>query len=618
MSGYRICPQCGAKHFGAGSLCPDCERTNAVMKAEREEQIKREADAERRHKEEMEQARELAKLNRTENCLNCGTPVSVGRGSGLFHPGFKFPGFERFEILAAVRSGKVTKTEFIQFEKRKATASVAFAPDSAVWASLEPLLSDYDRDCGESADSQSPIGPYCSQKCFDEAKATDPRFAKADEDRARISEKWEKISAMPEWQALVASFKDAKTRLDAKAKTAKKLLQQQLSRDAKTRRRKEFKLGLLRFGIAAAGVVGLLLWVFWIQPAKRAAERNRIFADSARREQHERETEECAAFLKNLGQKPNQDSAAHVKCPSGGEIEFSVRGNTEAVHTWDPDLPVLYAMKCTLHGTEFGTDNNLSDVDDDRRYAFRLGECMKSDGGNTKVGAAFHSIFSPAEITKFASVHAVSDPDGKTLSVDPYSSVATAKARLSFDDAAYEAWAERLSATLEPFAVETDKTRLVASQDDDWGVSGQTPRKLVSTKKFDRGHAFYIVRDAKKLKADVLLFDDGTWKDLHAAIKFNLKGDGEFRWTVEGGVPLSNGKNKVAEAYVYGLLTENVILPRFASHQTGGLLLDNSAKTADVEFKWSGVKRDNASAKPVFLLNLLPSMSYVRKPSKIR
>lgn len=607
------CCRCGGYFYGDDSVCPACRRNEAAEEAARkrhEEQLAAQEETQALIEEQMERAR-------TENCLLCGTAVHTGEGSGFYHPECLFPNYGRVAIQAA-RAGKLSKSvslkNSIRFN-RPEPCSVDFVPDPAVWSVLKPLLDDYERDCSENSGSQDRIGPYCSQKCFDEAKATDPRFAKVDEDRARIAAKWERISSMPEWASFLESYEAARARLDAHGKQMEESMRARDRRMSEESRKKNAGKNFLVFSAIAVAA----FWFLWLKPHRESRrERAEVQARLERETRLEQEKKDCSEYLRSLGRKANPASAGGVKCPAGGELEISVRGNTKAAHAWDPDLPVLYAIRCPLHETEFGTDNNLADFDEVGKYAFRLSENMESDGGKTKAGAAFHSLFSPAEIAKFASVKAVRGPDGKTLSVDPYASVATAKARLSFDETAYEAWAARLSAALEPFAVETDKTRLVASQDDGRGGSRQSPRRLVSTKRFDRGHAFYIVRDAKKLKADVLLFDDDTWKGLRAAIGFNLRGEGEFRWTVEGGVPLSDGKKAVAEAFVCGLLAENVVLPRFASHQNGGLLLESSAPTADVEFKWNGVKRDDASAKPVFRLNLLPSLSYVRKPSKIR
>ena len=211
------CCRCGAYFYGDGTVCPACLRNEAAEQAAQkrhDEQIAAQEETQALIEEQMERMR-------TENCLRCGTPVHTGEGSGLYYPRMDFPGDERHAILAAVRAGKLTRTfKPYRHEKDTLTSSVPFAPGPGVMEALSPLLADYDEDVSANIGSSCAVGPYCSKPCFDEALATDPRFAKAEEDRARIAAKWERISSMPEWAALVASYKDAEARLEKAVKAA--------------------------------------------------------------------------------------------------------------------------------------------------------------------------------------------------------------------------------------------------------------------------------------------------------------------------------------------------------------------------------------------------------------
>ena len=502
------CYKCGAVFDGPGNECPACRRNQEMDQA-----------AQQRHREAMAAQEETQALieeqmerARTENCLLCGTPVHTGEGSGFYHPECYFTN-TGWDAVRAARAGKLSKSVVLRntvHVKGPVPCSVDFVPDAAVWAALKPLLDDYERDCSESSASQYSIGPYCSQKCFDEAKATDPRFAKADEDRARIKEKWERLSSMPEWSAFLESFEAAKARLDALGKKTEEGMRARERRISEESRKKNAKKNLLVFAAIAIAAV----WFLWLRPHRDERKAEAKLEEMARQQELERaETEEKSACLSNqfklqntlqpgLGGKPEKplSEAPAGICPGGGTLTLELVPETWTGHLWNPQIPVLYRISCSKHGSA------------SRPTPESIGEMVeyaktKTPSVDAKKTETLSRLFDKDRIRGVLAAKTVADASsGKKLDVDPYSKSASATVKVSVDKAAYDAWTKKLLAALGPLAVERKKAKAKWTK----GPLASSPEELGFDRP-DRGRPLWIVKDAATLDADLLLFDDETW-----------------------------------------------------------------------------------------------------------
>lgn len=237
------CPRCGAEQRW-NDLCPACRRLeeqNANAQRLHDSEMKAMQQAEeaeqQRHADQMAAAaadlamreREL-QLNRTENCLVCGTPVNTGRGSGLWLNEEEFPGGELPDVLSSVREllawtrnpGKGIHDKI--WASMKDEAAPFGDPGFAVadWTGFEERAKAFLADREASAESQEAIGPYCCKKCADEAFATDPAVRKAQEDRARIASEWERLSGDPVFAAARSAADGLPARKEAFERLRKK------------------------------------------------------------------------------------------------------------------------------------------------------------------------------------------------------------------------------------------------------------------------------------------------------------------------------------------------------------------------------------------------------------
>lgn len=214
-------------------------RSNAAWEARRDEM-----EAEHRLREQEMAARQAEmqadldmrerelELNRTENCLLCGTPVNTGRGSGFWFEGQAFAGagFSDFvagirELLQwrdnpiggsphnpgwmkAVRGSRTTPDPRVWLIEKARAGGIQFEFDLSdkEWQSFEAAAKPFLDDCAKSAASQNAIGPFCSKSCLAKALASDPELLAAQADRDRIAAAWRDLSADPVYRKATVAF----------------------------------------------------------------------------------------------------------------------------------------------------------------------------------------------------------------------------------------------------------------------------------------------------------------------------------------------------------------------------------------------------------------------------